>query len=578
LNLSRRQALWMLAAITAAGAAFRFYNLGWGAPYYHFHIDEHFVLGPADLLRRSTRDAAMGPKFFMYSPLMMYLINIVRAGYEAVAQPLDLTVPRDQVTYMVLARSIAAAFSTATIPVAYAIAARIAGRAAGLLAAFFLACAVLHLRDAHFATTDMSLTFFCGLTILWSLRVAERGSLGSLIGAGASVGAAVACKYTGAIALGTVGIAYLLSPRRPGHLQPIGAWAAWALRGLIPIAIAVLTFFALDPLVLMFPDKFLADVQEQIFDPLLGVTRPIFFAQFADIGPPRLYWLTNLLWWSLGPMLEILGIAGVLWLLARRDPRAAVAASFPIIYFAVAGRTVAPMIRYTLPLAPVLAVSAAVLAVDWMASRRARALAAAVVGATILTTALYALAYMNVFRQPDSRVEASKWLVANVPQGSKILVEPSQNTPPMGAYFTATNFHVDYVLWGGTNRRQAENERRDYYHLYTMDTYRYLYANRVDDAEKRRYIASRLAQVDWIVIDDTYVQWYDHLPASENAVLKQHYRDLFDGKLGFALVKTFKTDPSLLGVDIRDEAAEFTFRLFDHPRVYVFRRFARKPQ
>ena len=35
-------------------------------------------------------------------------------------------------------------------------------------------------------------------------------------------------------------------------------------------------------------------------------------------------------------------------------------------------------------------------------------------------------------------------------------------------------------------------------------------------------------QVDWIVIDDTYLQWYQHLPASENAVLKQYYQDLFE--------------------------------------------------
>jgi hypothetical protein len=50
-DINRRKALWLLAAITLIGAAFRFYNLAWGAPYYHFHIDEHFVLGPADMLR-----------------------------------------------------------------------------------------------------------------------------------------------------------------------------------------------------------------------------------------------------------------------------------------------------------------------------------------------------------------------------------------------------------------------------------------------------------------------------------------------------------------------------------------------
>ena len=562
----------MLTAIVAVGALFRFYNLAWGAPYYHFHMDEHFVLGPADTLRRDVRAAAMGPKFFMYSPMMMYLINVVRGGYETLLHPLDLTVPTDQVTYMVLSRSIAAAFGTATILIAYAIAARIAGRVAGLLAAFFLACAVLHLRDSHFATTDMPMVFFCMAAVWWSLRVAERGDWMSLVGAGASVGAAVASKYTGLIALGVVGIAYILSPRRPRHVRPLMPWAVWTVRGMVPIVVAIATFFLLDPLVLWYPDKFLLDFREQVTDPLTGVTRPIFFAQFADISNLRLYWFTNLLWWSLGPMLEVLGLAGVIWLIARRDKRAAVAASFPVIYYIVAGQTVAPMIRYTLPLAPALAISAGVLGADWLSRPRWRGAAAVVVGATVVTTGLYALAYMNVFRQPDSRVEAAKWLVDNIPAGARILVEPSQNTPPMGSYYTDTNFRRDYVLWGGRSRREAERERKDYYHLFTLDTYRYLYADRYDDEEKRRYIASRLAEVDWIVIDDTYVQWYQRLLGPENAVVRQHYEDLFAGQLGFEMVKTFKVYPKVLGVTINDDPSEFTFRLFDHPRVYVFRR------
>jgi hypothetical protein len=582
----------MLAAITAVGAAFRFYNLAWGAPYYHFHIDEHFVLAPANTLRTDPRAAAMGPKFFMYGPVMMQIVNVVRGAYEALSHPLDLAVPRDEVTYMVLARAIAAAFGTATIVVSYAIATRIGGRLAGLLSAFFLAFAVLHLRDSHFATTDMPMTFFCALALWWSVRLVERGDRTSLLGAGASVGAAAACKYTGLIVLGAVGVAYLLAPGRPrarprpglpaatGAASPATsqtgavAWIRWVLRGMVPIVVAAAVFFILNPLIVRYPGKFLSDFKEQVTDPLLGAVKPIFFAQFSDIPNLRLYWFTNLLWWSLGPMLEVLGLAGVVWLFFRRDPRAVVVASFAIIYYAVAGHTVAPMIRYTLPLAPTLAVAAGVLSADWLKRSRSPILPRIVVGVTVLATALYAVAYMNVFRQPDSRVEASRWLIDNVPRDAKILVEPSQNTPPMGGYFTNTSIHNDYVLWGGTTRREAERERNDYYHLYTFDAYRYLYADRYDDAEKRRYIDSRLAQVDWIVIDDTYTQWYQRLPGPENALVKQHYKDLFDGKLGFALVKTFKVYPRLFAVTINDDDAEFSFRLFDHPRVFVFRRFA----
>jgi hypothetical protein len=55
-------------------------------------------------------------------------------------------------------------------------------------------------------------------------------------------------------------------------------------------------------------------------------------------------------------------------------------------------------------------------------------------------------------------------------------------------------------------------------------------------------------------------------------VVKQYYRDLFAGRLGFQLAQTFKVYPSLFGQNIVDDRAELTFRLFDHPRIFVFRR------
>jgi hypothetical protein len=171
-----------------------------------------------------------------------------------------------------------------------------------------------------------------------------------------------------------------------------------------------------------------------------------------------------------------------------------------------------------------------------------------------------------VFRQPDSRLAASEWLTRNVPAGSKILIEPSHNTPPMGTYLTNVDFHSNYVLF------YPQTEKLDYYQLYALDTYRSLYNRGVDDDFRRSYIQSRLALADWIVMDDTFLQQYQHLPEPDHAVVKQYYRDLFAGRLGFKLVKTFKVYPSLFGRDVNDDGAELTFRSFDHPRVFIFMR------
>jgi hypothetical protein len=155
-----------------------------------------------------------------------------------------------------------------------------------------------------------------------------------------------------------------------------------------------------------------------------------------------------------------------------------------------------------------------------------------------------------------------------VPQGASVMIEPSQNMVPFGKYLTDPNFDRDYLL-----RPQENNGTRDdYYHFVALDTYVFLYDRNVSDERKRDYIASRLAQVDYIVMDDTYVQFYQHLPRDRYAAVKQYYDDLFAGRLGFELVKSFKAYPSLFGIDINDDAAELSFRLFDHPRVFFFRR------
>jgi hypothetical protein len=574
-DFDRSLALLLVAIATAVGAAFRFYSLGWGAPYFHFHMDEHYVFMGADLLRRSPESAAMSPKFFMYSPGPMYVVNAIRAAYESVVAPLDLTRQQDQVTYMLLGRAFSATLGTLTIPLVYLIASRVASRMAGVIAAVLLACSVIHLRDSHFFTVDISLTFFSALAWYFLIRVVQRGDRRFEIGAGIAFGLAVVSKYTAVFLAPLVLLAELLSPASPRTVRPLAAWVRPLLRTAAIGVLAVATFFILDPLVLQYFDKFMLDVREQIAAPHLTGTTAMYAAHFVGIRP-RLFWFTNLLWWSVGPVLEVASIAAIAWLVVRRDRLALITAAFPIVYWLVAGQSPAPFVRYVLPLTPALAVVTGVAFSDWLqlANVALRRLAAAGAAVVLTSTALWALAYMNIFWTPDARLTASRWLMQNVPANAAVLVEPTHNTPPMGSYVTNVDFYGDHVIWGAFDHPRGEAERHDYYRLYALDTYRYLYDRTLTDEDRRQYIDRRLAAVDWIVMDDTYTQWYEALDAEEYSVVKEYYRDLFAGRRGFELVRTFKVYPSLFGRDINDDSAELSFRLFDHPRVYIFRRHA----
>jgi hypothetical protein len=562
-------AAWKVAllSIVAAAAGFRFYGLDWGAPYHHFHIDEHFVFVGADNLRTSLRTAALSPKFFMYGPLPMYLLNMVRWVYESAFGPLTLSDPGDGYRYMLLGRAISATLGTATVPLVFLIARRVAGTTAGLIAAALLAVAVIHLRDSHFFTVDITLIFFCVLAWAASMAMAAHGARWTYVAAGAAFGAALACKYTAVFLAPMILLAHLCSPSTPWHERTMRPWLHWLAAGAVPMVIGALLFLALDPMIVMFPDKFAQDVREQITGPLLGGTRPIWNAHFRGIQP-QLYWFTNLLPWGIGPIFTAWGVAGIVWLVTRRNRLALAAAAYPLAHYAIAGQTITPFMRYALPIVPGLAVAAGVLGAELLQHARWRRVALTGIPAGVMVTAVYAISYMHIYRMPDARLETSNVLYQMVPKGASILVEPSHNTPPTGQYLKNPDFYRDYVPWG------AETARRDDFTLHTLDVYRYLYDTRVSVDEKRAYIKRRLAAVDYILMDDTFLELYERLTGVPHAPVREYYRDLFAGRLGFELVHSTTRTPSLMGFTLDDDEAEFTFTLFDHPEIYLFKRTA----
>jgi hypothetical protein len=212
-DVTRQRSVLILAAIVAVGAAFRFLQPRVGAPYYHFHMDEHFVIGPADTLRRDVRAAAMGSEVLHvlahddvpHQCRQGHVRGADSAARSGCAEPsgdLHGLEPRDR-------RNLWHRDDPGDLRDRGARGGPRGGAACGLFSGV-RACSTCAIRTLP--PTDMPMVFFCMLTLWLSLRVAERGDWISLVSAGAAVGAAVASKYTGHLSLGAVGVAYLLSP------------------------------------------------------------------------------------------------------------------------------------------------------------------------------------------------------------------------------------------------------------------------------------------------------------------------------------------------------------------------------
>ena len=268
--------------ITLAGGILRFYGLGHGVPY-HFHADEMLALRGSELLRAAPQVAAESAKFFIYPVVPKELLGLAANAYEALNHPLDLATKRDASVIMLLGRAVSAFTATLTIPIVFLVGRRVAGSVAGLVAGALMAGAVIAVANAHFFTSDSTLTLFCTLSMLASLYVAQTGRWFAHVCAGAGLGLALASKYTAGFLLLPLAIGHLISASRPLLGAGVRAWTRWTLLGLTPLLVAVLVFLAVNPLVPQHWDKFLNDVREGIVEPNFRTGGPIWTAQFADV-------------------------------------------------------------------------------------------------------------------------------------------------------------------------------------------------------------------------------------------------------------------------------------------------------
>jgi hypothetical protein len=118
----------------------------------------------------------------------------------------------------------------------------------------------------------------------------------------------------------------------------------------------------------------------------------------------------------------VLAVAGGIALLVKgRRREAIVLGSLIVLYWLYMGSQNRFYARWMLPLYPALAILAAY-ACTLLARRRV--LFAAVVGVTLASAAIPTIRNAIVLGREDTRTETRRWLVANVPAGTKVVFEP----------------------------------------------------------------------------------------------------------------------------------------------------------
>ena len=376
-----------LASIVLGGAAFRLFPIWFGLPYPHARPDEATTLGHAVAILAGDPN----PHFFNWPSLTFYLF----AGLFAIASAVRPLEPTDLV---LIGRAAVALAGTATIIVLARLGAKIGGRTTGLLAACFLSVATLHVRDSHFALTDVLMTLLVTLSLAFLVEAQRTASIRHVALAGLFGGLATSTKYNAAAIIAAMASVQWLWPRRLADPRPALVFGA-ALAG---------GFLVATPFALLDARAFMTDV--------LFESRHLAGGHAILVGRGWTYHLTRTLPYGLGFGIFAAGIAGIHPLARHHGHPALVLGAFAAAFFAAIGSGQTVFFRYVMPLVPLFCLSAAVAVSHSGAAlaERARFPASAVVG--LLAAIVAGPSLVNSVRldlllaRTDTRVLAARWL------------------------------------------------------------------------------------------------------------------------------------------------------------------------
>lgn len=418
--MTDRDARKVLTGALVLGALLRAWGLWFGLPHDQARPDESVAVAKALLILQGDPN----PHFFHWPSLHLYVL----AGIYGVARlALRLAGLSPDVFefshYALLGRGYVALAGVLTIPVLYRLAHKVAGPAAASIAATLLAVAPLHVRDSHFAMTDVTMTLLVTVSLhlllvgvtrfdpAWRLqdRPGIRHGIRTMALAGLVGGLAASTKYSAAAILVAAATAQAwLVWRATGRWRPL-LWVP----SVVFCLCCLVGFVAATPFSVLDFERFRTDVAFNFTHLSLG--------HGPALGRGWTHHLRFSLPYGLGVPLFVTGLAGIIPLFWRHPGTALVLSGFAASFYWSVGSGLTVFARYILPLVPLWCFSAAVL-ID-LATRQIAArlrwrpgLVMACLTTMVGAPSLITSAHMDwLLSRTDTRVLAARWLTARLP-------------------------------------------------------------------------------------------------------------------------------------------------------------------
>jgi hypothetical protein len=151
--------------------------------------------------------------------------------------------------------------------------------------------------------------------------------------------------------------------------------------------------------------------------------------------------------------------------------------------------------------------------------------------------------FFSIYKKPDVRLTATKWIKQNISQNSTILTEEG-NT-------------LEVPLSGSFNKMVF-----NFYNL--------------EDKRVKAELSTKLFQSDYFIVQSRRVFINHQRLSSEFPNTSSFYDKLFSGESGFTKLMEFSSYPTLslekFKFEIDDELAEETWSVFDHPVLRIYQK------
>ncbi len=519
-----------LVVIIFLGVFFRFYNLGWDGGQ-NYQPDENNI---AIAVSKLSIPDHLDPEFYAYNGVVLWILELGSNVMASITNNHDWLVDWNKLN--IIGRYFSAFFSSVSIIVFYSVLRKLFSRSWAVFGTFLFSFCVGLIQTAHFAVSESVLLLELLTIILITLNIGEdyrnrKNWMFLFVATGIAIGTK------------TTGIIFMVIPFFTSFVLFLKTKDKRIIFYLIfYILYTALTVYLVSPLSFVFWEKFVESMkyEKAVVDGTIDVKYTV---QFRNT-PIYLFFIKNLFWYTgILPIAAFIGIFNWIYVgVKKRKFYFLAPLVFGLIYFGYVGGWYAKFIRYTIPFLPVFFI-AAVYGVSFLYSKiKPKALKYLLVIIISAVSFLWTISFMSIYFKENSRITASKWMLANIPDHSSVITE-----------------HWDMRLPASID---GEYPRYNFITMLVFDP---------DTTAKVNEMANNLSEADYYIVGSQRGYGPITRIPDEYPYTSKFYKKLFSGELGYTKIKEIGSSPMIGNFKVDDSSAEETFRVFDHPTIYVFK-------